>query len=206
MYRFRKSQRILAAIMIFAVISGLLFGILGEKNKPENYKTPVERIFGLIGLFFILVPMILYWSIPNSSWGKRHLFLGESAYSLSFYMGIFLGIIGLVAVLIDPFMVIRSHLFELLLVLFGLNYVFWAMVMKSRKTTDIAKLLDEKQIRNLSDSAAATLMLVTGIMTLMYFISYHGVFTLGGMVWFLVYFFLCMVVFSLANVVLFKRG
>jgi hypothetical protein len=205
MNNFRKSQSTLAAIMILAVICGLLFGILGEKNKPVSIKTPIERTIGLIGLFFVLMPMALYWIVPNTSWGKRRLFLGESAYGLSFYIGIVVGILGLGAVLIDPAMVIKAHLFELLLALFGLNYVFWAMVMKSRKTTDVAKLLDEKQIRNLADSAAVTLMLVTGIMIVMYFVAYHGVFIMEGMVWFLVYFFLSMIIFSCSNIVNFRR-
>jgi hypothetical protein len=206
MNKFRRSQQMLAAIILLALAVGLRLGILGEDSATKPAKTPLERIISLACLVFVLVPMVLYWILPSASGGKNRRLLGESAFVFSFYSGIVIGLLGLCAALTDPGFTIRSHMFELLFVLYGLNFVFWARVMKSRSTTDVSGILDEKQIRNLSDSAAVTLLAVTGIMAVMYFVSYHGVFAAEGMVWFLVYFFTAMTVFSLANLVYFRRG
>ncbi len=206
MNKFRRSRQLLAAIMILSVSVGLMLGIQGEGSATPPVKTPLERIVGLACLLFVLAPMALYWILPSASPGKNRLLLGESVFVFSFYSGIVIGLLGLCAALMDPGFTVRSHMFELLLVLYGLNFVFWARVMKSRSTTDVSRILDEKQIRNLADSAAVTLWTVTGIMTVMYFVSYHGVFGMEGKAWFLVYFFTAMIVFSAANIVHFRRG
>jgi hypothetical protein len=206
MNRYQKSQRILAAVLILAILVGLVFGILGDSGKSAGAKPPLLKAITWAAFVFVMLPLVLYWILPRTAWGKRRLVLGVSAYLLSFYAGISVGILGLAAVLIDPVLVVTSHLFELLLALFGLDFAFWAMVMKARRTTDPSKILDERQVRNLADSAAVTLLLVTCFMTLMYFASYQGAFAINGMVWFLVYFFSSMVVFSASALHRFRRG
>jgi len=203
---FQKRQRLLAIVTSLAILGGLTLGILGESDRPVIEKTPFEKTVVILAFFVVLVPMVLYWIIPNTSWGKKRLKLKESMYSASFFMGIVLGLSGLAATITHPQTVVSSHLFELLLALFGLNYVFWAMVMKAQKTTDVSKILDEKQIRNLVESAAGTFTLVTCIMIVMYFISYHAVFIIEGKIWFLIYFFLSMIIFSNLNIHSFKRN
>ncbi len=206
MNKLQKSERLLALLLAIAVIGGVVFGILNESNRDAVEKTTLERTVGILAFFTVLVPMALYWIVPRTSWGRQHLRLTESMYGISFYPGIVLGVIGLLATILQPQTVIRSHMFELLFALFGLNYVFWAMVMKAGKTVHVSGILDEKQIQNLVGSAAETFLVVTGVMVMMYFISYHGVFLIEGKIWFLLFFFLSMSVFSIFGSYSFRKN
>jgi hypothetical protein len=206
MSEFQKKQRCLAIVIVIAIVGGLALGILWESDRAVVEKTLFEKTVGILAFFVVLVPLVLYWIIPNTSWGKKRLKLKESMYISSFFMGLLLGLFGLVATIKDPQIVMRSHLFELLFALLGMNYIFLAMAMKDKKTTDIAKILDEKQIRNLVESAAGTFTLVTGIMIVMYFLSYNREFIIEGKIWFLIYFFLSTVIFSSFNIHFFNNN
>ncbi len=206
MNKLQRSERLLALLLAIGVIGGVVLGILNESNRDAVEKTSFERIVGILAFFTVLIPMALYWIVPRTSWGKEHLRLTESMYGISFYPGIVLGVIGLLATMLQPQTVIRSHTFELLFALFGLNYVFWAMVMKARKTVHVSGILDEKQIHNLVGSAAETFLVVTGIMIVMYFVSYHAVFIIEGKIWFLLFFFLSMTIFSIFGGYSFRKN
>ena len=102
-------------------------------------------------------------------------------------------------------MVVKTHLFEFLVVLFGLIFVYWAIILRARKSANIADILDEKQIDNIRRAAASTLFVVTCIMLLVYFFSYYDVFILEGKIWFLCYFFLTLLIYSANTLYYFKK-
>ncbi len=206
MNEYKKWQGIIKIVITIGIFGGIVLGILGENRQSKDPKTVVESIIGWTAFVTIIGAVILYWIIPNTQWGKKRLRLSESRYVFFFYIGIFVGAIGLVITLFQSDMVVQSHLFELLLALFGLNYLFCAMVLKSQKTMDVSTILDEKQIDNVIKSAAITFMLSSFIMLMIYFGSYHNQFTIDGKEWFLFYIFSSMMIFSISNIVYFKRS
>jgi uncharacterized protein YacL len=204
----KKSQTVFKIILIFAILGGIILGTIGEsgESKEQLSISNLEKMIKIAAFFVIMIPICLYWIIPNTKWGKKHLKLKESTYLFFQYLGIFVGLVGLIATLLEPQMVIRSHLFELLLALFGLNFGFWAYILKSKKATELTAILDEKQVVNITQAAGTTCMLTTGIMIILYFISYHEVFVIEGKVWFLFYIFGSMILFSMFNIVYYKKA
>lgn len=205
MNKYQSWQRLFVIVLILAIIGGIAIGILGRGESAVPLETSIERIIKIAVFFAVMIPLVLYWILPNTQWGEKRHQLSESSYIFSFHFGMVLGILGLISTLLRPEMVIRSHLFELLIALFGLNYVFWAMLLKARKSVDFRKILDEKQIANLTEAAADTFILSSCVMILMYFASYHQVFIIEGKIWFLIYIFMSMIFFSGFNIYLFRR-
>ncbi len=206
MNRFKRSQIIVKASITIGVLGGIVLGIFSENEQLKDPKTVVESMITWMAFVVVIGAVVLYWIVPNTQWGKTKLYLSESRYVFFFYVGLVVGTLGLVTTLFQSELVIQSHLFELLLALFGLNYIFWAMILKREKSVDVSTVLDEKQIDNIIKSAATTLMLSSFIMFMLYFGSYHNLFVLDGKVWFLVYVFSSMIIFSIGNIVFFQMA
>jgi hypothetical protein len=201
---YKAFNRLLKIALTCGVLGGLIGGILSGK-KSAVAESPLEKYIGIGVFFIILIFLALYWILPNTTWGRKKLQLSEQLYILTYVIGIISGLFGLIATFLNSQFVIYSHLFELLLVLFSINYIFWGMILKSKQTTSIEKILDEKQRLNIAQSGAMTFILSTAIMILMYFASYQRAFVLDGQVWFLYYIFISMIIFSIANIYYFRK-
>ncbi|MFW6140548.1 MAG: hypothetical protein ACOC5S_04255 [Acidobacteriota bacterium] len=204
MSEFKRWQTVLKIVLIVAVIGGLVIGIAAGGVQVEQEESVYEKIFKISAFFMIALALIMYWMLPNTKVAK-YFKTNESLFIASHILGMVCGIIGLTATLLWKETVIKIHLFEFMVVLFGLIFVYWAIILKARKSAKISDIIDEKQRDNIKGSAALSLFVVTGIMLIMYFISYHQVFVLEGKVWFLFYFFMTLIIYSGSTLYCFKK-
>lgn len=94
--------------------------------------------------------------------------MNESLFVITNIFGIICGVGGIMTIIFWREMMGEAHLFECIIILFGLIYVYWAMIMKSKKTAMAADILDEKQIDDMTKAASSTLVVSTGIMLILY--------------------------------------
>ncbi|MFO7980863.1 MAG: hypothetical protein R6V00_08535 [Candidatus Aminicenantes bacterium] len=204
MSEFKKWQTILKIVLIVAIIGGIMISIATRGVQEEQEESVYEKIFKISAFFMIALILIMYWVLPNTKIAK-HFKMNESLFIASHILGMVCGVIGLTVTFLWKQMVIKIHLFEFMVILFGIIFVYWAMILKARKSVKISDILDEKQMDNIRGSAAVTLSVVTGIMLMMYFFSYHGVFVIEGKVWFLFYFFMTLFIYSVSTLYYFKK-
>lgn len=204
MNKFKKSQTFLKTALIIGILGGIVIGIVFTGTQEEIKETIYEKIFKTSAFFLVMLSLIMYWVLPNMKIAK-HFKMNESLFIASHILGIVCGIIGLAATILWQQMVVKTHLFEFMVVLFGFIFVYWAIILKARKSANISDILDEKQIDNIRKSATTTLFVVTCIMLLMYFISYNKVFILEGKIWFLCYFFMALLIYSGSTLYYFKK-
>lgn len=204
MNEFKKWQTILKIVLIIAIVGGIVIGIATRGPQEEQEETIYEKIFKTSAFFILMLALILYWVLPNTKIAK-HFKMNESLFIASHILGMLCGIIGLATAILWQQLVVKTHLFEFMVVLFGFIFVYWAMILKARKSANISDILDEKQIDNIRRAATSTLFVVTCIMLLMYFISYYEVFILEGKIWFLCYFFMTLLIYSGSTLYYFKK-
>lgn len=205
MNEFKKWQIILGIVLIIAIVGGIVLGILTNGREEEKQETIYEKIFKLSAFLMVMLAIIMYWVLPNTRIAK-HFKMNESLFVASHILGMVCGAFGLAATFLWQKMVVKAHLFEFIVILFGLIFVYWAMILRARKSVEISDILDEKQIGNIMRAAAATLLMVTCVMLIMYFISWHRVFVLEGKIWFLCYFFMALLIYSVSTLYYFKKA
>ena len=204
MNEFQKWQMILKIALIMAVVIVIALGSATGGKQGKSDDTIYEKIFKISAFLLVMLALLMYFVLPSTKIAK-HFKMNESLFVISHILGMICGAIGLVATFLWQQMVVKTHLFEFLIVFFGLIFVYWAMILKARKTAKISDMLDEKQIDNMIRAGAVTLYLVSCIMLIMFFISSNNVFTLEGKIWFLFYFFITLLVYSASTLFYFKK-
>ena len=191
----------LKVILVIAIIGGIAGGIATEGQREEGIDTPFEKVIKLCAFFLVALALIAYWVLPNTRLAKSFK-MNETLFILSNGAGIIFGIAGLIATILWQQLFTNSHLFEFIIVLFGCVYVYWAMIMKSKKTIEVSDILDEKQIGDMTRAAASSLSISTGIMLIMYL---HNPIMLEGKLWFHFYFFIVLLIYSVSALYYFKK-
>ena len=198
---FKKSQLILKIVLIIAIVGGIALGIATEDKQKDEPDTTYEKVFKLSAFFLVVLTLVFYWVLPNTKMAN-HLKMNEPLFVITNVLGMICGIIGLVATFLWQELIVETHLFEVIVILFGCVYVYWAMIMKRKKTVEISDILDEKQIDDMTKAAAFTLTLSTCVMLIVYL---HNLVALEGKTWFLFYFFIVLLVYSASTLYYFKK-
>jgi hypothetical protein len=204
MNEFKNWQMILKVALITAILGVIVLGSATGAKQDKSDDTIYERIFKIAAFLLVMLALVMYFVLPNTKIAK-HFRMNESLFVVSHILGIICGGIGLIATVLWQELVVKTHLFEFLIVLFGLIFVYWAMILKAARTTKISTILDEKQIDNIIRAGAVTLYMVSCIMLIMYFLSSNKVFTLEGKIWFLFYFFTTLLMYSASTLFYFKK-
>jgi len=151
-------------------------------------------------LLILAVTFIIYWAIPRSRFAGR-LKMNEPLFYLIHIIGIISGFLGIVVTVIFPDEIMTNHLYELILLPVFFVYVYSAILMRIKKGEDI---LDEKQNRDM--------LYAISISWIVCFISMFFIYALfksngiQGYIWFPLFVFLNIFVFSSSTLVLFKRN
>lgn len=204
MNEFQKWPMILKIAVITAIVCVLALGSTAGGKQGKSDDSVYEKIFKISAFLMVMIALVMYLVLPNTKIAK-HFKMNESLFVVSHILGITCGAIGLIATFLWQEMVVKTHFFEFLIILFGLIFVYWAMILKARKTAKISDMLDEKQIDNMIRAGAVTLYLVSCMMLIMFFLSSNKVFTLEGKIWFLFYFFITLVIYSASTLFYFKK-
>lgn len=188
-------------IMVCIIGLGQTTGDMDASHEDSVY----EKVFKISAFFAVIIAVLLYWLLPKTQLAKRFK-MNETLFVSTCIIGMICGAIGLGVTFIWRESVVETHLFEFVLIPFGLIYVYWAIIMNIKKTSNIADLLDEKQINNMTRAAAITLLLSLCVMLIMYFVSSNKVFELEGKIWFLFYFFMTLTIYSSSTLYYFKKA
>ena len=201
MNEFKKCQTILKIVLVIAIAGGIALGIATEDGEMERADRPYEKIFKLSAFFMVMLALIFYWVLPNTRLGQ-YFKMNESLFVVTNILGIIFGLGGLMTVFFWREMMREAYIFECIIILFGLIYVYWAMIMKSKKTVKASDILDEKQIDDMTRAASSTLAISTGLLLILYL---HNALLMDGRTWFLFYFFTVLLVYSTSTLYHFKK-
>ena len=159
----------------------------------------IEKIIKLALVIIIAVAILLCWLLPKTKLAK-YFKMNERLFVITNVIGVICGIVGLVVTFIFPQFIVELHLWEVIITPFALMYIYWLLIIKIRKTTEV---LDEKQDYNMTKAGAITMALSIPAMVIMFFFYYNKVF--DGPIWFPYYFFVILLFFSGTTLFLFKK-
>jgi len=159
----------------------------------------LEKAIKVTLLIVVILGIAIYWLLPKTRLAKR-LKMSETLFIITNIIGVSCGIIGLVVTFLFPQLIVEIHLWELIVAPFALIYIYWAMIMRIRKT---AAIVDEKQDYNMTKAAAITMAFSIPAMVIMFMFYYNKIFT--GPIWFPYYFFVTLLLFSGSTLYLFKQ-
>ena len=171
-----------------------------QNNKEDRMEESIEKIIKL-GLFFIVIlACVLYWLLPKTRL-SRFFKMNEKVFAVTFIISILCSIFGLVVTFLWPQAIFELHLWELLALPIFLAYVYWLIVQKTSKNTD---LVDEKQGFDMAKGAALSMAFTIPCMVLLLNLYQRG--TLEGIVWFPYYLFVTLLLFSSGTLYSFRKS
>ncbi|MFO7890462.1 MAG: hypothetical protein R6V04_08995 [bacterium] len=202
MNKTKQYKSMLISLIVIAII--IVIAGLQQRQEEIQYVSVYERVIKITVFFLIMLGVAAYWVIPNTKIAGS-IKMTEKVFTVTSVIGIICGITGLGIALVWPEQVIELHLFELVLIPFLFMYAYWGIVMKIQHKEEISSILDEKQTENIKDAASTTLGVVTSLFLIFFFITSSHSLQLQGTVWFLIYFFLSLLIFSAATLFYFKK-
>jgi hypothetical protein len=171
-----------------------------SQKKEENSMEGIAEKIIKLGLFFIVVlACFLYWLLPRTRL-SRHFKMNEKVFVVTQIISILCSIFGLVATFFWPNAIFELHLWELLALPIFLVYVYWFIVLKATRTTE---LVDEKQEFDMAKGSGLSMALTVPCMALLLNLYQRG--TLEGLVWFPYYLFAALLLFSAGTLYNFKK-
>ena len=150
-------------------------------------------------IFILLLSAFVYWLLPKTKFAK-HLKMNEKLFYTMNIIGIICGIAGLVASFGWGEVMLTSHYFEIILFPAFLIYLYSAIIMKVQGTDN---LYDEKQNYDMTRAAAISLPYSMVAMFLLFALYKEGIFE--GLVWFPMYVFFTLTVYSTSTLLYFKK-
>lgn len=162
-------------------------------------ESQAEKIIKLTLVLILVIAGLLYWLLPKTKLAK-HLIMSEKRFIVTNVIGVTCGIIGLVVTFVLPQFILELHLWELIVMPFALAYIYWLMIIRIRKNTEI---VDEKQDYNMTKAGAITMAFSIPAMVIMFMLYYNKIF--DGPICFPYYFFVTLLFFSGTTLFLFKK-
>lgn len=199
-----KQYKSLLTFFIVIVVIILIAGLQQGQEDRMQQVSIYELIIKITVFFLVMLGVAAFLIIPKTKIAEC-IRMTEKVFTVTSLIGIICGIIGLGTTIMWPEKIIELHLFELILIPFLLMYGYWGIVLKIQRKEELSSILDEKQIDNIKDAASTTLGVVTGLFLIFFFISSSHSLQLQGTVWFLVYFFFSLFVFSASTLYYFKK-
>nr|MBN2277818.1 hypothetical protein [candidate division Zixibacteria bacterium] len=157
-------------------------------------------IIKMILALTVIIGALLYFIIPRTKLAGK-LKMNESVFIITSVTGIICGAVGLVVTLFWPEYIVNLHLWEFIIMPFILANVYWGIIMKTRKTV---KILDEKQVFDLTNAAALTWAGSIPAMVVIFLLYSWGI--VDGVIWFPFYFFITLLFFSISTLFCFKKS
>jgi hypothetical protein len=159
----------------------------------------IERIIKLILVLTLVLAALSYWLLPKTKLAK-HLKTSETLYMSTHVIGITCGIIGLVGTFVWPQLVVRLHLWELIAMPYALIWIYWLMILRTSKSSEVC---DEKQEYDMTKATTMAMWLSIVVMGCIIFPLY-GARILEGAIWYPTLLFLVILVYSFGTLFYFK--
>jgi len=162
----------------------------------------IESIIKIILLLIVLIAVICYWLIPRSKLAKK-VKMTVGLFIVTNIIGILSGILGVVGIFIWKTYLIEAHLWELIVMPYALVMVYWLLIIKLKKSTEI---VDEKQKWDMSQAAGITIGGTIVILSVVFQLSTHNLVDMGQGLWFPLYIFITIFIFSLTILLFYKKS
>ena len=159
-----------------------------------------EKIIKLILVLVLVIAGLAFWLLPKTRLAKRFR-VNETLFIVTNIIGMICGAIGLVVTFVWPQFIVELHLWELILIPFVLVYVYWDIIRRAQKTSN---LLDEKQVFDMTHAGAATWSLSIPAMVFLFILYEKKV--VSGIVWFPFYLFTSLLIFSTITLFSFRKA
>ncbi|MFQ5604126.1 MAG: hypothetical protein ACE5HS_12745 [bacterium] len=141
-----------------------------------------------------------YWLLPKTRLA-RYFKMNETLFNLTNVLGVVCGATGLVISFGWPNVIMEKHLFEIILLPVLMIYAYWAIIMKVKKSNEI---IDEKQEYNMTKAAATTMGY--SFMTMFFIFALYQEKVFQGAVFYPLYFFMSLSIYSASTLFYFKRN
>ena len=151
-------------------------------------------------LVFLVLVFVFYWVLPRTRL-RGYLKISEALFRAISIVGVVCGSLGVLVSLRWPDLVLSNHYFELILLPVLVLYVYSGVVVTAKQGGEGA--YDEKQIHDMTRAAANALQYSFCAVFLLYAAFREGI--LEGLVWFPIYVFLTLAVYSGSTLYYFRR-
>ena len=157
-------------------------------------------IIKLLLMVVLILLGLLYWLLPETKVAS-HFKMNETLFSITNIIGIICGAIGLAITIIFPQFIMKEHLYEIILLPFLFINVYWAIIIKVRKSE---KILDEKQEYDMTQGATKAWIISIPVMLIVFWM-YKGK-ILEGAIFFPIYLFQTLFFYSAGTLFYFKKA
>lgn len=203
----KASHKVRWGVWIFFLLlfAGIIFQGLTKQLSHALYSsqvgefTTLETVNKIILGALLVLAFLALLIVPKTGLAKK-MRLTESVYNFYCILGALCGVCGLIATLLWPHLIIKTHLMWLIVMPWVLANFYVGIIQRTRKTADV---YDEKQNLNMGAAGGITMGFTTPVMVVL-FILYENNF-LQGSIWFPYYFFTTIFVFSVMTLHLFKN-
>ncbi len=162
----------------------------------------LESIIKIIIVVVLLLTALCYWLIPKTKFAQK-MKMTVSIFITTNIVGIVCGIFGLIGIFMWNELIIKLHLWELIVMPYVLVWVYWLIIIRIKKTSEI---VDEKQEWDMSQAAGSTIAGTILIFAFMFNLSYSDIYQLNNGMWFPFYLFTTIFLYSLSTLLFFKRS
>jgi len=163
-------------------------------------ETHIEKLIKLTLLAVIILAGLSYWLIPKSKLSSKFQ-MNEKVFIITQSIGILCGVTGLFISFIYPQYIIELHLWELIIMPYFIIHMYWLIVMKIRKSTEI---LDEKQEYDMSKAGGITFAISIPAMVIIFMLYQNEI--VKGLTWFSYYIFISILIYSSSTLLYFKKS
>lgn len=153
----------------------------------------------IIIIFILLIVFLMYFILSRTRLAKNFM-MSETIFYFMNIIGIVFGTLGLIVTFGWPQLIFEKHYFELILLPIFLVYIYTAIIMKARRESDI---YDEKQIQNMTQAAAVSWVISIIAVFFLYLMYKEAILT--GLVFFPIYFYFSIVIYSASLLFFFKK-
>ncbi len=162
--------------------------------------TPLESAIKWTVPSILLIAGLLLWILPKTRFSRR-IRMNERLFVVSQFIGMACGAAGLTATFLRPRLIAEAHLMWALVLPFVLVQLYWLLIFRIEKTTDI---IDEKQNYDMTMAGAVTMAFSIPAMAVLFVLYEKNI--VAGMLWFPYYLFTTILLFSAGVLISFKKS
>jgi hypothetical protein len=203
----QASHKVRWGIWIFFILlfAGIIFQGLTKQNSTTLNSsqvgdlTTLRTVNKIVLGALLLLAFLAFLIVPKTGLAKK-MRLTEGVYNFYCILGTLCGFCGLIATILWPHLIIKTHLMWLIVMPWVLDNFYVGIILKIQKTSDFG---DEKQNLNMGAAGGITMGFTIPVMAGLFILYERNV--LQGSIWFPYYFFTTIFVFSIMTLHLFKN-
>ena len=151
-------------------------------------------------LSILILTGLIIWILPKTKLIKK-IKMTENTFYISNFIGILFSCLGLVVSFIYPELILKRHYYEIILLPIFFVYMYIFLIQRINKKQDI---YDEKQTLNMAQAGLYSWCI--SIFWVFFIFTFYKENILSGLIFFPLYIFFTLAVFSIISILLFKKS